>query len=243
MSNNNGKNGAIAVVVIALLGGGAGYQTYLRMHNTEQVREETLENATPRVSVVHPEPGPTEEDFTLPGTIEAWYQAPIYAQVSGYVKMWHTDYGAHVKKGDLLAEINTPTLDADTAKARADLKSAEARYHLASVTAKRWRALRQSQAVSEQSISEQDANEKSEGALVEAAKQQVARYDALQKFKRIVAPFDGIVISRSINVGDYVNEGGGNLNASGDATELFSVADIHKMRLFVSVPEAFSSIL
>lgn len=243
MSKNNGKNGAIIVVVIALVGGLAGYQTYHRLQMTEEVREETLEGAIPRVSVVHPQPGPREESFTLPGTVEAWYQAPIYAQVSGYVKMWHTDYGAHVKNGDLLAEVNTPALDADTAKAKADLKSAEARYHLAVVTAKRWRALRQSQAVSEQSITEQEANEQSEAALVEAAKQKVARYTALQKFKRIVAPFDGIVTARSINVGDYVNEGGGNMGASGDATELFSVADIHRMRLFVSVPEAFSYIL
>lgn len=188
-------------------------------------------------------PGPSQENLTLPGTVEAWYQAPIYAQVSGYVKMWHKDYGAHVKQGDLLAEINTPALDAKYAQAKADLKAAEAKYHLAVVTAKRWRALRNSQAVSEQSITEAEANAQSEEALYEAAKQNVKRYEALQTFKNIVAPFDGTVTSRSINVGDLVNEGGGSLGASGDATELFSVADTHSMRLFVSVPAVFSYML
>lgn len=243
MSTRTAKTGVVMVVLIALVGGVAGYQTYLRLQKTEEIREETLDNAIPRVAVVHPHAGPSEENFTLPGTVEAWYQAPIYAQVSGYVKMWHSDFGAHVKKGDLLAEINAPTLDADTAKAKADLKSAEAHYHLAAVTAKRWRAMRNSHAVSEQSITEQEANERSEAAALESAKQTVARFEALQKFKHIVAPFDGIVTARSINVGDYVNEGGGSMNSSGEATELFSVADTHQMRLFISVPETFSSIL
>ncbi|MBB3105047.1 efflux RND transporter periplasmic adaptor subunit [Azomonas macrocytogenes] len=244
MRKSKSKSGVIlAVVVVAAVGGLGGYQVYDQIHRTEELREETLEGAIPKISVVNPEPGPTEQKLTLPGSVEAWYQAPIYAQVSGYVKMWHKDFGAHVKTGDLLAEINTPALDAQYAQAKADLRSAEAKYHLAVVTAKRWVALRHSQAVSEQSITEQEANARSEKALFEAAQQNVKRFEALQKFKHIVAPFDGTVTSRSINVGDLVNEGGGNLGASGDATELFSVADTHAMRLFVSVPAVFSYML
>ncbi|MDV7211983.1 efflux RND transporter periplasmic adaptor subunit [Azotobacter beijerinckii] len=244
MRKSKSKGGAIlAVAVVAAIGGISGYQVYSRVQHTEALREKTLEGAIPKISVVNPQAGPSEENLTLPGSVDAWYQAPIYAQVSGYVKMWHKDFGAHVKTGDLLAEINTPALDAEYAQAKADLRSAEAKYNLAVVTAKRWVALRNSQAVSEQSITEQEANAQSEKALYEAAQQNVKRFEALQKFKQIVAPFDGTVTSRSINVGDLVNEGGGSLGASGDATELFSVADTHSMRLFVSVPAVFSYML
>jgi len=238
-----GKGAGRALIVILILGGFVGYQVYTRINTAKEVAEETAEGAIMRVSVVNPQPGPKEETLTLPGTADAWYQAPIYAQVSGYVKMWYKDYGARVKEGDLLAEINTPTLDAQYSEAQANLRSAEAKYNLAVVTADRWRALRKSQAVSEQSISVQEANEKSEAALVDAAKQNVVRFEALQKFKKIVAPFDGVITSRAINVGDYVDQGHGNMGASGNATELFSVADTHAMRLFVSVPEVFASIL
>ncbi len=243
MSNRNSKGGVfLTLAVIAAVGGISGYQVYHRLQHSEAVREATLESAIPKVATVNPQPGPSEEHLSLPGNIDAWYQAPIYAQVSGYVKMWHKDYGAHVKKGELLAEINTPTLDAEYAQAKADLRAALAKYKLAEVTAQRWTALRNSNAVSVQSITEAQANAQSEKALYEAALQNVKRYEALQKFKQIEAPFDGIVTSRSINVGDLV-KGGGNLGPDGAATELFSVADTHKMRLFVSVPAVFAYIL
>ncbi|GBQ09779.1 efflux RND transporter periplasmic adaptor subunit [Swaminathania salitolerans] len=214
-----------------------------RVHHEQALATETAENAVPDVAVINPIQSPDKVALTLPGNIDAWYQAPIYPQVSGYVKMWFKDYGAHVKAGDALAEINAPALDAQYAQAQANLKSVMAKYNLAAVTAQRWRAMGKSQSVSGQSVSVSNANEQSARAEVDAAQRNVDHFAALEKFKTIVAPFDGIVTSRSINVGDYVHNGGGNLNATGSASELFTVADVHKLRLFISVPEVFSYIL
>ncbi|WP_244441319.1 MULTISPECIES: efflux RND transporter periplasmic adaptor subunit [Methylosinus] len=186
--------------------------------------------------------GPPFETLTLPGNIEAWFQAPIYAQVSGYVKAWHKDYGAQVAKGDVLAEINTPTLDAQFEQAKAALEAQKAKFNLAVVTANRYTSLRSSHAVSEQSISVEVANMKSEGAQVAAAEQNVKNFEAKEAFKTIIAPYDGVVVARNINVGDYVNKEG-NISDRSTVTSLFSVADIHKMRLFISVPEAFGHVL
>lgn len=229
----------IGVVVLCLY---VGYQIVERRRDAENLRVETLENAIPPVSVTHAYPGPASEFLTLPGNIEAWFQAPIYAQVSGYVKMWHKDYGAKVKKGDILAEINAPMLDAQFHQAKADLDSQRAKYDLAVVTANRYLALRGSHAVSEQSISIEVANMKSEAAKVAAAEQNLKNFEAREAFKTIIAPYDGVVVARNINVGDYINKEG-NISDRTAVTNLFSVADIHKMRLFISVPEAFGHIL
>ncbi|MFO1102911.1 MAG: efflux RND transporter periplasmic adaptor subunit [Methylocystis sp.] len=218
------------------------YEFYARHHASTLLQQETLENAVPTVAVVNPKPGSPTETIVLPGNIEAWFQAPIYAQVSGYVKMWYKDYGAKVKKGDILAEINTPTLDAQYSQAKASLEAQRAQYNLAVVSAQRWVALRKSHAVSEQSISVQEANEKKAKADLEAAEHNVNNFVAQLQFKTIVAPYDGVVTSRNINVGDYINKEG-NISDRSAVTNLFSVADIHKMRLFISVPEAFGQLL
>lgn len=205
--------------------------------------KETAVNATPAVQVIYPQPGPNERNLSLPANIAAWYQAPIYAQVSGYVKMWYKDFGAPVKAGDMLAEIDTPGLDAQYAAAKANLNVAQARYKLAQITAKRWKALQGTQAVSQQEVDVQAANAEAQKAQVEAAEHEVERYAALEGFKRIVAPFDGIVTSRFADVGDYVNAGRGDVDARGNATELFSVADVHAMRVFVAVPQDYADII
>lgn len=147
-----------------------------------------------------------------------------------------------MKKGDILAEINTPTLDAQFSQAKASLEAQRAQYNLAVVSAQRWVALRKSHAVSEQSISIQEANEKKAKADLEAAEHNVNNFVAQLQFKTIVAPYDGVVTSRNINVGDYINKEG-NISDRSAVTNLFSVADIHKMRLFISAPEAFGQLL
>ncbi|MBY4638855.1 efflux RND transporter periplasmic adaptor subunit [Gluconacetobacter entanii] len=223
--------------------GWCGYLVGERIHHAAALRRTAREAAIPDVMVISPRPEARHVSLELPGTVEAWYQAPIYPQASGYVRMWYKDYGARVAAGDVLAEINTPGLDAQFAQAQADLQSSQAKYDLAVVTAQRWRLMGRSQAVSGQSVSVQDANEKSAAADLEAARHNLDRYAALERFKVIVAPFSGVVTERDINVGDYVHEGGGNLNANGGASELFSVADTHQMRLFVSIPENMSYIL
>ena len=238
----NGGRLAIAILLILFY---VGYQFYERKHDADALSEETLEAAVPTVSVTHVQPGEPVDSITLPGSIRAWYQAPIYAQVSGYVKMWYKDYGAQVKKGDILAEIQAPALDAQYAQSKAELEVQRAKYNLAVVTAQRYVALRKSHAVSEQSISVQLANEKAEAAKVNASQHNVNNFLAKMRFKTLVAPFDGVVTVRNINVGDYVNKEGYISSVSGGSTmtDMFSVADIHKMRLFISVPGTFAYFL
>jgi len=219
-----------------------GYRIHESRSDAALLREKTIENAIPTVAVVNPKPGDPSETITLPGNITAWFEAPIYAQVSGYVKMWYKDYGAQVKKGDILAEINAPALDAQYAQAKADLESERAKYALADITAKRWLALRKNHAVSEQSISVQVAHAKAEAAKVKAAEQNVRNFEALIRFKTIVAPYDGVVTVRNINVGDYVNKEG-TISTPVSISNLFTVADVSMMRLFVSVPESFGPFL
>ncbi|MGO3517751.1 MAG: efflux RND transporter periplasmic adaptor subunit [Acetobacter cibinongensis] len=226
-----------AAVVLAVAGIVSRHSHYMNL------AQEMAIESIPAVQVITPQPGPNERRLSLPANIAAWYQAPIYAQVSGYVKMWYKDFGAVVKAGDVLAEIDTPGLDAQYAAAKANLNVAQARYKLAQITAKRWKALQGTQAVSQQEVDVQAANAEAQKAQVEAAEHDVERYAALEGFKRIVAPFDGVVTSRFADVGDYVNTGRGDVDAHGNATELFSVADVHAMRVFVAVPQDYADII
>ena len=232
------------VALLAVLLGLAyfGYRIYEGSLDAAQLRETTLEDAVITVAVITPKPADTSETITLPGNIQAWFEAPIYAQVSGYVKMWYKDYGAEVKKGDILAEINAPALDAQYEQAKADLASERAKYDLAAVTATRWAALRKNHAVSEQSITVQEMSAKAEAAKVKAAEQNLKNFEAFIRFKTIVAPYDGVVTVRNINVGDYVNKEG-TILTPGSVSNLFTVADVSMMRLFVSVPESFGPFL
>ena len=164
----------------------------------------------------------------LPGTVRAWYEAPIYAQVAGYVQAGMQDYGAKVKAGQLLATIDAPSLDAQYAAAKANLSVAQANYRLAVSTAARWQALAGTPAVSKQEVEVQTAGAEARKAEMEVAEQNVARYAALEAFKRVVAPFDGVVTARLTDVGSYVNAAGGDVSARGNSTELFTVADVHR---------------
>jgi RND family efflux transporter MFP subunit len=219
-----------------------GYRIYGSKSDAALLREKTLKGAVLTVAVVHPKPVPATETITLPGNIVGWYEAPIYARVTGYVKMWYRDYGDQVKKGDILAEINAPDLDAEYAQAKAGLATERARYKLAEVTAKRWMALRPNHAVSEQSITVKEQEMKAHAALVEESKQKVRNIDAFITFKTIVAPFDGVVIQRNINVGDLVSKEG-NLSTPNAKSNLYTVAVVDTLRLFVSVPESFGPFL
>ncbi len=242
-----GRLGVVSAILLCVLY--VGYRIHESKSDAALLREKTLEDAVPTVAIVYPKPSDPSETITLPGNVQAWFQAPIYAQVSGYVKMWYKDYGALVKKGDILAEINAPALDAQYGQAKADLEAERAKYALADITAKRWVALRKNHAVSEQSISVQVANAKAELARVGAAEQNVRNFEALIRFKTIVAPYDGVVTVRNINVGDYVNKEGtlgnreGTTGSPGVVSNLFTVADVSMLRLFVSVPESFGPFL
>lgn len=241
MNSLRGKGLAILAVVLCVVY--FGYRFYVGGIDAAVLKEEAVDRSIQRVSVIHPKVLPPTETITLPGNIQAWYEAQIYAQVSGYVKMWYKDYGAIVKQGDVLADINAPALDALYAQAKADLETERAKNVLAELTAKRYVAMRQHQAVSEQAISVQVQEAKAQAARVNAAEQNVKNFEALIRFKTIVAPFDGVVTVRNINVGNYVNKEASSGEGSSGIRDLFTVADVSKLRLFVSVPEAFGPFL
>jgi membrane fusion protein, multidrug efflux system len=203
----------------------------------------SMEQAVVSVQVISPQQGPSTRQLVLPGTVRAWYEAPIFAQVAGYVHSWNEDYGASVKAGQLLATIDTPSLDAQYAAAKANLSVAQANYRLAVSTAARWQALAGTPAVSKQEVDVQAAGAAARKAEMEASSQDVARYAALEAFKRVVAPFDGVVTARLTDVGSYVNAAGGDVSVRGNSTELFTVADVHEMRVFVSVPQDYANLL
>lgn len=219
-----------------------GYRIYESKSDAAHLREKTLKGTVFTVAVTNAQPLAPNETITLPGNIAGWYEAPIYARVTGYVKMWYRDYGDRVKKGDILAEINAPDLDAEYAQVKAGLDTERARYKLAEVTAKRWRALRPNHSVSEQSITVKEQEMKAHAALVRESEQKVRNIEAFITFKTIVAPFDGVVIQRNINVGDLVSKEG-NLSTPNAKTNLYTVAVVDRLRLFVSVPESFGPFL
>lgn len=214
----------IAVVVIGLI---------TRATQASNLKKWTAEQAIPTVSVVMPEPSPNGPVLDLPGRLEAFVRAPIYAQVSGYLKDWKTDIGARVKTGQLLGEIDTPELDQQLLQARADLASAKANADLAEITAKRWQAMLGSDSVAQQDVDQRTGDYAAKIALMNAAKANVDRLMAAKAFARIVAPFDGVVTARDTDVGALINAGGGT------GPELFVVSDIHKLRVYVQVPQSF----
>jgi membrane fusion protein, multidrug efflux system len=231
--------GLPAVLVVALLA----YGLVGRERSLAAVTRVSNEQAIIPVQVISPQRGPVTRPLVLPGTVRAWYEAPIFAQVAGYVRSWNEDYGATVKAGQLLATIDAPGLDAQYAAAKANLGVAQANYRLAVSTAARWQALAGTPAVSQQEVDVQAAGASARKAEMEAAAQEVARYAALEAFKHVVAPFDGVVTARLTDVGNYVNAAGGDVSGRGGSTELFSVADVHQMRVFVSVPQDYASLL
>jgi RND family efflux transporter MFP subunit len=221
-----------AVIVVALCY--VAYALTQRRASQNELAAWTKERAIPYVSVIQPHHDDRPEILALPGNISAWYEASIHSQVAGYVKGWSKDIGAQVKKGDVLAEIDTPELDERLAQASEELSRAQAGLSLAKVTAERWAALRNSSAVSKQSSDEKASDEKVKQAEVGAANANLDRLKAQKLFARIVSPFDGIVTSRSIDIGSYVAP-------DRNAESLFKVADIHAVRIYVNVPQIYSS--
>ncbi|MDX2251661.1 MAG: efflux RND transporter periplasmic adaptor subunit [Nitrospira sp.] len=217
-----------------------------RMNEGQQeasaLQKGAVESAIIPVAITQIKRSEATDTVTLPGTIEGWYEAPIYARVEGYVQAWYKDYGAVVKKGEVLAELNTPDLDAEYRQALADLDSERARNSLAQLTAQRYVAMRENQALSEQAISVQLAEAKAQAAKVAAAEQKVKNIEAFIGFKKITAPFDGVVTQRNINVGDLVSKEG-SISSPKEKTNLFTVAEVDKLRLFVNVPSHFGPFL
>lgn len=219
----------------ALVGAGALVANGVRgrAQAERSVAARTVEQALPSVALIAPGRGAAAQDVVLPGDIQAFALAPIYARASGYVTAWYKDIGDKVAKGEKLAEIDTPDLDQQYAQAKADLASAKANATLAAGTAARYRELVGRAIVSKQTDEEKSGDAAAKQALLDSSRANLARLEALMAFKTLTAPFDGIVTSRSIDIGALLNAGG----TTGMA--LFHVADIHQVRIYVRVPQAF----
>jgi len=239
---------APVAAALAIIVAGAGIMA--RRQQEKEVAQWTAEQAIPTVATVKPKQGVSGQQIVLPGDIEAWYEAPIYARVNGYLKNWYFDFGAHVQKGQLLAEIDAPDLDAQLAAAKAKLLSAEAQVKVraserdfANTTYARWRDSPKG-VVSEQETEAKRADYESAVARYNAAladvnadQSVVDQLTALEAFKRILAPFDGIVTTRNTDIGALINAG----SSSNNGPQLFRVADVHQMRVFVQVPQELSA--
>lgn len=208
-----------------------------RDHRAAQTRTWTTSQAIPAVAVVSPSANAGARTLTLPGQLQAYYNAAIYSRVSGYVQAWYDDIGAHVKKGELLAIIDTPETDQQIIQARADLATAQANLNLAATTAQRWSRLLKQDAVSAQESEEKAGDYAARSAMVQAAKANLNRFLALKGFSRITAPFDGVITARRTDIGALVNAGAGATPNS----ELFDVAKVNPLRLYVRVPQADSA--
>ncbi|MFA7270428.1 MAG: efflux RND transporter periplasmic adaptor subunit [Sterolibacterium sp.] len=227
------RNAGIVIAVIAVTIVVAGIA--IRTSEAARLSAQADSQSVPTVVVIKPGSSGAAATLELPGRLEAYSRAPIYARVSGYLKNWKVDIGAPVKSGQLLAEIETPDLDQQLLQAKADLASVQAHAALAASTAKRWQSLLGSDAVSRQESEEKLGDAAAKQAMANAAQANVDRLLATKNFARIVAPFDGIVTARSTDVGALINAGG----SSGQ--ELFVVSDTRKLRVYVSVPQNYVS--
>jgi len=188
------------------------------------------------VTVVHPEATSKAQEIELPGTTQAFTEAPIYARTSGYLKEWYLDIGAHAKRGELLAEIETPELDQQLEQAQNDLKTAQANLQLAQVTANRWLYLLKSNVISKQDTDQAVSDFNAKQSTAQSAEANVHRLQKLQEFERVYAPFDGVITVRDTDVGALVQNG----NSPGQK-ELFHLAAIDKLRVYISVPEVYAA--
>ena len=207
-----------------------------RAAENSRLKDWTEAQALPMVAVVAPAAAATGNALELPGRLEAYARAPIYARVSGYLKSWKYDIGARVKAGTVLAEIETPDLDQQLLQARADLASAQANADLAQTTAARWQQVLKSGAVARQDVDEKLGDLRAKQAMVKAAQANVERLVALKNFTRLTAPFEGVVTARNTDVGALINAGA---SASGTGQELFVVSDTHKLRAYINVPQNY----
>ncbi len=205
-----------------------------RKNSDSKLATWTNAQAVPSVKVVQAKHGEPDQQIVLPGDIQAWYQAPLYARVNGYLKIWYKDIGARVKAGEVLGVIEAPDLDQQLDQARARLASVQADARLANLTAKRWKNLLSSQSVSQQTTDEKSGDAEARASLVTAADADVKRLEALESFKRLAAPFDGVVTARNTDIGDLINIGSG-------GRPLFTVSDIHAMRIYVRVPQVYAA--
>jgi RND family efflux transporter MFP subunit len=223
----------LIVIVLVVLGAVTLFQ---RRTQYQALAKETETLAIPTVAVFHAAVESSEEDLVLPGAMQAYVESPIYARTNGYLKKWYHDIGSRVQQGDLLAEIDTPEVDQQLSQARADLKTAQANANLSRITATRYQELIKTDGVSKQEVDNAVGDLEAKVASVNSAEANVHRLEDLESFKRVYAPFSGVITRRNVDIGTLINAGNGGLSQ-----QLFSLAQTDPIRVYVSVPEAYAA--
>jgi multidrug efflux system membrane fusion protein len=235
MSDRSRKMNPYLLALFAVAAALAAWGEFDRVIARSSLAKESAIEALPTVVTVEPTRTDLGEELILPGTVQAFIESPIYARTNGYLKTWYTDIGGAVKKGQLLAEIETPEVDQQLSQAIADLATARANEALSQTTNARWKELLKTESVSQQDADEKAGDAAAKKATTEAAGANVSRLRELESFKRVVAPFDGIITARNTDIGALINAG------QSAGTELFRLADTHKLRIYVQVPEPYAA--
>ena len=227
------------LLLLALVAAVFGYFVITGINSRAEAKsgleKDALAMAIPTVTVIHPGAGAGADEIVLPGNMQAFVDTPIWARASGYLKTWHVDIGARVRKGELLAEIEAPELDQQLQQARAQLTTDEANLKLAEITAERYSGLLQQDSVAKQDVDNAVQNAAARKSTVEFAKANVARLEEMVRYEKVYAPFDGIVTARNIDVGALINAG-----ANTPGRELFHLAANSTLRVYVNVPQVYS---
>jgi RND family efflux transporter MFP subunit len=224
----------IVAIVVLIAGTVVIRGIHSRINAAAVVKERTLEESIPSVTVIHPKRGELKEEIALPGNIQAFVDAPVYARTNGYLKKWYCDIGSRVKTGDLLAEIDAPEIDQQLSQAKAQLATAQANLKLAEITMNRDQGLMKD-AIPKQDVDNAVGAYEAGKATVQAQAANVRQLEQLVAFQKVQAPFDGLITARNTDIGQLVNAGNG-----GAAQELFRISSTDKLRIFVSVPQMYS---
>jgi len=231
-----GRMVGIFFVVFAVLLVVGLYNILQRKNEHRVLAEQTDRMAVPFVQVIHAALINGESELVLPGTLNAYVESPIYARTNGYLKKWYKDIGSRIQKGDLLAEIDSPEVDQQLAQARADLGTAEANMNLAAITATRYQDLIKTDSVSKQDVDNANGDYSAKKAAVLAAEANVHRLEDMESFKRVYAPFAGVITKRNVDIGNLINAGNGGTST----LEMFDLAQTDPLRVYVSVPQTYS---
>ena len=230
--------GVLIFVLLALVIGGLIVAGGIipRLHQRAALRKQTDYMAAPTVTVIRPVKAASSEEVVLPGNIQAFMDAPIYARTSGYLRRWYFDIGAHVKQGQLLAEVESPEIDQQLQQARQDRDTAQANLKLAQITAARYTDLFKSDSVSKQEVDNAVQDASARGSALKGAEANVGRIERLVSFEQLFAPFDGVITARNTDVGQLIEAG----SAGGPGREMFHIAAINRLRVFVNLPQTYS---
>ncbi|HYL46493.1 MAG TPA: efflux RND transporter periplasmic adaptor subunit [Candidatus Limnocylindrales bacterium] len=231
-----GRGFLIGLVVLVLVAVVVAAGIIPRLKARAALKTETIDLAIPTVTVLHPKQGAPHQEIILPGNMQAFTDSPIYARTNGYLKKWYVDIGAHVKNGQLLAEIDTPEVDQQLQQARANLNTAQANYRLSQITANRYQDLKNTDSVAKQDVDNAVGDFQAKAAMVASAEYQVKYLEQLESFKEIYAPFDGVITARNTDIGALIAAG----SSGGLGTQLFHISAIRTLRVYVNVPQQYS---